>query len=117
MRKVDVKSFARLGKNSKLFFSLAVIAGTFQQVNAASGTSFKYEGAAFVKEASFRQQQLKGKVLDAAGKPIVGVSIAVKGTSKGTQSDAQGNFSIEAGSGDVLVVSSVGYKSKEVTVT
>lgn len=117
MSKVDVKSFARLGKNSKLFFSLAVIAGTFQQVNAASGTSFKYEGAAFVKEASFRQQQLKGKVLDAAGKPIVGVSIAVKGTSKGTQSDAQGNFSIEAGSGDVLVVSSVGYKSKEVTVT
>ncbi|MCW8312316.1 TonB-dependent receptor [Sphingobacterium sp. InxBP1] len=117
MSKVDVKSFARLGKNSKLFFSLAVIAGTVQQVNAASGTSFKYEGAAFVKHASFRQQQLKGKVLDAAGKPIVGVSIAVKGTSKGTQSDAQGNFSIEAGSGDELVVSSVGYKSKEVTVT
>ena len=117
MSKVDVKSFARLGRKSKLFFSLAVIAGTFQQVNAAVATSADYEGKSFVKEVRNLQQQLKGKVLDATGKPLVGASVAVKGTSKGAQSDAQGNFSVEAKPGDVLVVSSVGYKSKEVTVS
>ena len=117
MSKVDVKSLAQLGKKSKLFFSLAVIAGTFQQVNAAVGTSFKYEGKSVVKEMNHLQQQVKGKVLDATGKPISGVNIAVKGTSKGTQSDALGNFTLDAKSGDVLVVSSVGYKSKEVTVS
>src|SRR5690606_307959 len=111
MSKVDVKSFARLGRKSKLFFSLAVIAGTFQQVNAAVATSADYEGKSFVKEVRNLQQQLKGKVLDATGKPLVGASVAVKGTSKGAQSDAQGNFSVEAKPGDVLVVSSVGYKS------
>ncbi|MGE8381411.1 MAG: carboxypeptidase-like regulatory domain-containing protein, partial [Sphingobacterium sp.] len=116
MSTVDVKSFVQLGKKSKLFFSLAVIAGTFQQVNAAVATSANYEGKSFVKEVRNLQQQLKGKVLDATGKPLVGASVAVKGTSNGTQSDAQGNFSVEAKSGDVLVVTSVGYKSKEVTV-
>lgn len=117
MSKVDVKSFAQLGKKSKLFFSLAVIAGTFQQVNAAVGTSISYEAKSFVKEVNHLQQQVKGKVLDAAGKPISGVNIAVKGTSKGTQSDALGNFTLDAKSGDVLVVSSIGYKAKEVTVS
>ncbi len=117
MSKVDVKSLAQLGKKSKLFFSLAVIAGTFQQVNAAVGTSGNYEGKSFVKEVKHVQQQVKGKVLDATGKPISGVNIAVKGTSKGTQSDALGNFTLDAKSGDVLVVSSIGYKAKEVTVS
>ena len=117
MSKVDVKSFAQLGKKSKLFFSLAVIAGTFQQVNAAVGTSANYDGKSFVKEVNHVQQQVKGKVLDATGKPISGVNIAVKGTSKGTQSDALGNFTLDAKAGDVLVVSSIGYKAKEVTVS
>ncbi|WP_153844289.1 SusC/RagA family TonB-linked outer membrane protein [Sphingobacterium paramultivorum] len=117
MSKVDVKSLAQLGKKSKLFFSLAVIAGTFQQVNAAVGTSANYDGKSFVKEVNHAQQQVKGKVLDATGKPISGVNIAVKGTSKGTQSDALGNFTLDAKSGDVLVVSSIGYKAKEVTVS
>ncbi|MDM1293671.1 TonB-dependent receptor [Sphingobacterium sp. N143] len=117
MSKVDVKSFAQLGKKSKLFFSLAVIAGTFQHVNAAVGTASHYETKSFVKEVHSLQQELKGKVLDAAGKPIAGVTVAVKGTSKGAQSDAQGNFTIEAKGGDVLVLSSVGYKAKEVTVS
>ncbi|MCS4166468.1 TonB-dependent receptor [Sphingobacterium sp. BIGb0116] len=117
MSKVDVKSLAQLGKKSKLFFSLAVIAGTFQQVNAAVGTSANYDGKSFVKEVNHVQQQVKGKVLDATGKPISGVNIAVKGTSKGTQSDALGNFTLDAKAGDVLVVSSIGYKAKEVTVS
>ncbi|HAL53832.1 MAG TPA: hypothetical protein DCP78_16835, partial [Sphingobacterium sp.] len=78
MSKVDVKSFAQLGKKSKLFFSLAVIAGTFQQVNAAVGTSGNYEGKSFVKEVNHVQQQVKGKVLDAAGKPISGVTSPLK---------------------------------------
>ncbi|WON96727.1 TonB-dependent receptor [Sphingobacterium sp. UGAL515B_05] len=117
MSKVDVKSLAQLGKKSKLFFSLAVIAGTFQQVNAAVGTSANFEVKSFVKEVNHLQQQVKGKVLDATGKPISGVNIAVKGTSKGTQSDALGNFTLDAKSGDVLLVSSIGYKAKEVTVS
>ncbi|WP_333886223.1 hypothetical protein [Sphingobacterium siyangense] len=62
MSRVEVKSFAQLGKKSKLFFSLVVIAGTFQQVNAAVGTSANYDGKSFVKEVNHVQQQVKVRI-------------------------------------------------------
>lgn len=59
-----------------------------------------------------------GKVIDAyTGQPIVGASITVKGTKKGASTDVNGTFSIEGNPGDVLVISSVGYVSKEVKIS
>lgn len=49
--------------------------------------------------------------------PVTGASIAVQGTSNGTISDLDGNFSLKVKSGDVLVVSFIGYKSQEFKVT
>ena len=111
---IDFKTVARLKGKSKLFFSLIFLAGTTQHVQAFS--SENRLTSRFLKELKGDQEQIKGKVLDATGKPISGVSIAVKGTSKGTQSDVSGNFTLEAKTGDVLVVSSIGYKAKEITV-
>ena len=52
-----------------------------------------------------------------AGNPLPGVSILEKGTSKGTTSDAQGNFNLTVGSPTaVLVFSFIGYKTQEVAV-
>ena len=52
-----------------------------------------------------------------AGNPLPGVSILEKGTSKGTTSDAQGNFNLTVGSpAAVLVFSFIGYKTQEVAV-
>jgi len=59
---------------------------------------------------------LKGFVRDASGQPLMGVSIAVKGTSKGTQTDLNGRFALSVNTGDVLVFSYIGYLKKEVTV-
>ena len=61
--------------------------------------------------------QVSGKVTsseDGAGLP--GVSISIKGTSKGTNTDAQGNFTISATSGAVLQISSIGFGSQDVRV-
>lgn len=66
-------------------------------------------------KASF--DPITGKVKAADGKPIAGVSVTVKGTSKGTSTNADGEFTIEANKGDVLVFSSVGFQSLEVVVT
>jgi TonB-linked SusC/RagA family outer membrane protein len=57
-----------------------------------------------------------GVVKSPAGELLPGVSIQIKGTSKGTITDEKGNFSINANPGDVLVISMVGYESKQVTV-
>ncbi len=55
-----------------------------------------------------------GKITDATGAGVVGVSISVKGTQRGTTSNTDGNFSIEVNSGETLVFSAVGYTSQEV---
>jgi iron complex outermembrane recepter protein len=60
---------------------------------------------------------VSGKIKDAkTEEPIVGANIVIKGTQKGTVTDSDGNFSIEANAGDILVVTYVGYVSKEFKV-
>ena len=49
--------------------------------------------------AAFAQGQVKGTVRDENG-PLAGVNVLVKHSSRGTQTNASGNFSIQAGSGD-----------------
>ncbi|MFD1816716.1 iron complex outermembrane recepter protein [Pseudarcicella hirudinis] len=63
-----------------------------------------------------QQHVIKGKVSDNNQSGLPGVNILVKGTTKGTTSDADGNYSISASKGAVLVFSSVGYSNKEVAV-
>ncbi|MHB8208941.1 SusC/RagA family TonB-linked outer membrane protein [Mucilaginibacter sp.] len=59
---------------------------------------------------------IKGTVKDATGQNLPGVTVTIKGTTTGTQTDVNGQFSISANQGDVLVFSSVGYLKKEVTI-
>ncbi len=61
------------------------------------------------------QNTVSGVVKDASGMPVPGANIVVKGSTVGTASDFDGNFSINAEEGDVLVVSYLGYKTLEVT--
>jgi TonB-linked SusC/RagA family outer membrane protein len=61
-------------------------------------------------------KNVKGKVSDENGQVLPGVSVTIKGTTKGTVTDASGNFSIEANPGDVLRFSLLGYISFEVAV-
>ncbi|MDX2048941.1 MAG: TonB-dependent receptor [Chitinophagaceae bacterium] len=64
----------------------------------------------------FCQKKISGKVLDANHLPVNGASIVIKNFNTGTISDSNGNFSIMANTGDVLVVSSVGMIKREVVV-
>jgi TonB-linked SusC/RagA family outer membrane protein len=59
---------------------------------------------------------IKGTVKDDQGHALAGVSVIVKGTKRGTSTDAEGSFSINANVGDVLEFSFVGYKNKNVTL-
>ena len=72
----------------------------------------------FLGAANFIEaQEVTGTVLDDTSQPLPGVSIIIKGTSTGTTSDFDGNFSISASDGDVLVFSYVGFDTQEVTVS
>lgn len=71
----------------------------------------------FLSTVAFSQQQIKGKVSGQDGVPLSGVSVAVKGTTRGTTTDAEGSFKIEVGNKAILSFSFIGYVSKEVAIT
>ena len=62
-------------------------------------------------------QKIRGTVKDSTGMPLVGVSVGIKGATQGTQTDVNGQFSLDVQPGAILVFSYIGYTSKEVTVS
>lgn len=58
--------------------------------------------------------ELKGNVKDSSGEAIIGASVAVKGSTTGTITDLNGNFTLRVTPGDVIVVSYIGYVSQEI---
>ena len=70
----------------------------------------------FIPSILLAQSTVSGTVTDKANAlPLPGVNILVKGTSVGTTSDFDGDYTISAKSGDVIVFSYVGFKTQEIT--
>jgi TonB-dependent starch-binding outer membrane protein SusC len=67
-------------------------------------------------DALAQRKVVTGKIADAAGSPLPGVNLLLKGTTVGTTSDVNGGFSLEASAEDILVASFIGYSSKEITI-
>lgn len=63
-----------------------------------------------------QQHVVTGTIKDQTGTALPGVNVLLKGTSVGTTTDVDGNFSISASAEDVLVLSFIGYATKEITV-
>ena len=90
-------------------YSFKVIAGTV--------TVNYREKIPKVKIAALNSQNtVTGRVTTMNGEPLVGVSVSIKGTSQGTSTDEDGNFSISAKINETLVVRYVGYHTKEIIV-
>lgn len=64
---------------------------------------------------AFAQSAVSGKVTDESGEPCVGANVLIKGTTTGTMTDLDGNYSLtDVRKGAILVFSSIGYTSQEV---
>lgn len=61
--------------------------------------------------------KVSGKITDVKGEELIGVSISIKGTNKGTVSDIDGNYSLNVNKNNTLIFALIGFKSKEITVT
>ena len=61
-------------------------------------------------------QTVKGTVIDETGSPIIGATVKVQGSSEGTITDFDGNFSVNAASNATLSISYVGYVTQQVNV-
>ncbi|MBQ0114606.1 MAG: SusC/RagA family TonB-linked outer membrane protein [Bacteroidales bacterium] len=64
-----------------------------------------------------QNNKVTGVVTDASGEPLIGATVMVKGTSRGTSTDIDGRYSINAPQGSTLVISYIGSKPMEIKVT
>lgn len=72
---------------------------------------------AFSMQFSFAQEKtISGTITDGQGLPLPGVNVVVKGTTRGTQTDFDGKYSISASQGEVLQFTFVGYKTSTAAV-
>lgn len=126
----DLRNHLRLNANRTIFklmsmkkkqkiWSSSHWRATFQIMLGLSLSLMFVLSSAFSVQASAQQKsRVVGSVVAASdNSPIIGATIVVRGTTNGTTTDVDGKFSIEAGSNDVLVISFVGYKSQEVSVS
>jgi len=70
----------------------------------------------FLPVLTFAQNQVTGTIKDNAGNPLPNVSILIKNSTRGTATDASGNFAIAAKPADIIVFSFTGYETKEIKV-
>ena len=63
-----------------------------------------------------QSKRVKGTIVDATGMPVIGANVMVKGTTNGTITDMDGNFSLEADNNAILVVSYIGFANQEIKV-
>ncbi len=62
----------------------------------------------------YAQTEISGTVVDATGESVIGATVKEKGTSNGTITDFDGNFTIKVNEGAILVISYIGYQTQEV---
>ncbi|SIS50536.1 TonB-linked outer membrane protein, SusC/RagA family [Zobellia uliginosa] len=111
-KKRKLNSLRPKGKISSLgigLFSLLICSAP-QSSLANSNSSLKTE----VKDVF--QSTITGTVLDSSGLPLPGANVIVKGTTIGTQTDFDGNYSLNAEDGAILVFSYIGFKNQEVAL-
>ncbi len=97
-------------QKSSLFAGLTLVAA----VSLMPATSYAVGGGLRAANVAAQQQKATGKVLDASGEPLIGVSVVVKGDSRtGAITDLDGNFTIDVPQGATLVFSYVGFQTQE----
>jgi TonB-linked SusC/RagA family outer membrane protein len=93
-----------------------LISGKVQSAKIIAIALFSLAGLIFSLTASAQNITVKGRITNETGQAVPSASVTVKGTTTGTTTNAEGNFEISAPSNATLIVSSVGYAAKEISV-
>lgn len=138
-RKADVKfiySSNVLNINERVSYkaSNVKLAEALNQILTKSGVSYRTHGkkiiittkrlsvssiesVSAIKQKSYAMlETVKGKVSDASGNGLPGVSVSIKGSTKGTLTDGNGNYELDVKASDILVFTFVGFESFESAV-
>lgn len=70
--------------------------------------------SAFAAAQAAKPMKLTGRVVDPDGFSLVGVTITIKGTTKGVTTDSEGKYELDVNAEDIVVYSYIGYKTQEI---
>ncbi len=73
--------------------------------------------ALLISISLFAQQSVRGTLRAPSGDVLAGATVTVKGTNRSVTTDANGQFTIDVSPGSTLILSSVGFQNREITVT
>ncbi|MEG1523088.1 MAG: SusC/RagA family TonB-linked outer membrane protein [Bacteroidales bacterium] len=118
------ESHQSMGKKLSLEVVDQPVSDALASILSGTGLVYKMENDHIIITPSDANKTIKkgtpktitGKVVDEKGEPLIGVNIQVKGSSTGTISDYDGNYSILAAPGEDLVFSYIGYMPKTIAV-
>lgn len=99
----------------------AKVSDYLDQVSESTGIGYQFDNnyITLVQEKQLVTQDKKrisGKIVDSTGEPVIGANIVEKGTTNGTITDLDGNFTLEVSPKSTLLVSYIGYAPQEVAV-
>lgn len=98
------------------------VAQVLDKILSGTGINYELEGTHIIltteaiKDLHAQQQAKTVTVTDVSGEPIIGANIRIKGTTTGTITDIDGNFSIKAEPQSVIEVSYIGYLTQETVI-
>ena len=111
------KDFKRFYVSRAMFLGASMFLASIgmASANPSTDTFGSNEPTPVVASPQQAKHSIKGVVEDALG-PIAGANVVEKGTTNGTITDMDGNFSLEVSPNSILVVSYIGYKDQEIPV-
>ena len=91
------------------------------EISEQIGLSFQFDNKYItvipkVESVTQSKRKVTGHIVDINGDPIIGANVVEKGTTNGTITDVDGNFTLEVSGDNPLVISYIGYASQEVNV-
>ncbi|MDE6629465.1 MAG: carboxypeptidase-like regulatory domain-containing protein, partial [Muribaculaceae bacterium] len=89
------------------------ISGNVIKIVSAVPASAPKSAAPSEGAAGGAAETITGQVIDSEGEPLIGATVAVKGTSTATATDIDGNFMLKARPGDTLLFTYIGYANQE----
>ena len=120
--------FSSADVNTKKRISISVEDAGIEEVikqilQGQSGFSYEIQGKKIIiKKAqtgtvsSAQEGKVRGRIVDATGEPVIGATVREQGTSNGTTTDIDGNFTLNVQPGATIVVSFIGYQPQEIVV-
>lgn len=100
----------------------ATLATSLDTILKGTGFSYQIQGNYIIiteKKPVVKQtlKDIKGKVSDESGEPLIGVNVSVNGSSTGTITDFDGNFTIKAAESSTIKISYIGYATQMLPVS